>query len=193
MCPGWSTTLRTTGISAVVDATHPFAATMSASAADACRSLAVPLLRLARPGWSGRPDAAGWTWVDSTHAAARALMDDTGTPFLTTGRQTLHHFAGLTDRRVLVRVVEPPASPLPVLWELIQARGPYRLADEMRLMSDREVQVLATKDSGGDFTSAKLDAAAELGVRVIVVRRPAPTREVLAVASAEAALAWMQG
>ncbi|MET3803812.1 precorrin-6x reductase [Nakamurella sp. UYEF19] len=54
---GLTAYLREQPITAVVDATHPFAATISASAASACSATSLPLLRLARPGWSDRPGA----------------------------------------------------------------------------------------------------------------------------------------
>ena len=106
--------LRERRVSAVVDATHPFAAQMSQHAADACAALGLPLLRLARPGWSTSPLADGWYWVDSFPAAADRAAGLSRRPFLTTGRQTLQHFTGpLGDRYALVRVVEPPSDALP--------------------------------------------------------------------------------
>jgi len=184
--------LRDERIRAVVDATHPFAATMSASAATACTATGVPLLRLARPGWSARADAACWNWVTSTAAAGEVAAQLGGRPFLTTGRQTLGDFVPLSERFVLVRVVELPTTPLPPAWELIRDRGPYSLAGELDLMRSRAIEVLVTKDSGGAYTSAKLDAAAALGVAVVVVRRPAGDAAVPAVASAAQALEWLR-
>ncbi len=183
--------LTTHRIRAVVDATHPFAATMTSSAAVACAATGVPLLRLARPGWSGRPAAADWRWVDSI-AAAAATTDRLGRrPFLTTGRQTLEQFRILADRFVLVRVVEPPDTALPVQWELVRDRGPYSLTAELSLMRSAAVDVLVTKDSGGDYTSAKLDAASKLGIPVVIVRRPAAPGGVQLVESVPPALAWL--
>lgn len=178
-------------VRAVVDATHPFAATMSASAAQACRAVGVPLLRLARPGWSTRPDAGSWQWADSTVAAAGSAGRIGQRAFLTTGRQTLPDFAALADRPTLVRVVEPPEAPLPQRWHLVLDRGPYTLAGELELMTARQVDVLVTKDSGGAYTCAKLDAAAQLHIPVVVVRRPAPDAEVPAVTSVAGAVAWL--
>lgn len=184
--------LRDERIRAVVDATHPFAATMSASAATACGATGVPLLRLARPGWSTRDDAGRWRWVSTTAAAGEVAAQLGRRTFLTTGRQTLDDFIPLADRFVLVRVVEPPTAPLPPAWELIQDRGPYSLAGELDLMESRAIDVLVTKDSGGAYTSAKLDAAATLGLAVVVVRRPAVDERVPAVASAVQALEWLR-
>ena len=141
-------------VTAVVDATHPFATTMGDHAAQACSSLGLPLLRLARPGWRRHPDAGSWTWVDS-HEAARAAADEVGgTPFVTTGRQTLHHHVDAwRERSVLVRLVEPPESPLPAAWTVLRSRGPFAVADEEAIMRTHDVSVLLTKDSGSFETS----------------------------------------
>ena len=185
--------LVTQRISAVVDATHPFAATISASAARACSDTGLPLLRLARPGWSTRPEAGGWHWVGSTTAAAQAAFGLGDKAFLTTGRQSLEDFIqALAGRETLIRVVEPPVINLPPAWELIQDRGPYAPAAELQLMASRAVNVLVTKDSGGHYTEAKLNAAAVLGIPVVVVRRPAAARGVPVVDSPDDALAWLK-
>lgn len=184
--------LREHDVTAVVDATHPFATTMGAHAAQACSSLGLPLLRLARPGWSDHPDAAEWTWVDS-HVAAREAADELGgTPFVTTGRQTLHHHVDAWRHRpALVRLVEPPEEPLPAAWTVLRSRGPFAVADEEALMREHGVGVLLTKDSGGRYTEAKLDAARRLGVPVVVVARPPRAPGVAEAADAAAAAAWI--
>lgn len=178
-------------IIALVDATHPFAARMSANAVAAAAGARVPLARLARPGWAARPDAAGWTWVDSHRAAARLVGAEPGTPLLTTGRQTLDQYLALADRRVIVRVVEPPAEPLPQSWIVVRNRGPYHLAAERELFAAHRIRILVTKDSGGSFTAAKLDAAADLGVRVVVVRRPPVEPTVTSFTDVAGVRAWL--
>lgn len=180
-------------VTAVVDATHPFATTMGDHAAQACSSLGLPLLRLARPGWRRHPDAGSWTWVDS-HEAARAAADEVGgTPFVTTGRQTLHHHVDAwRERSVLVRLVEPPESPLPAAWTVLRSRGPFAVADEEAIMRTHDVSVLLTKDSGGRYTEAKLDAARTLGVPVVVVARPTRAPGVAEAADAAAAATWVE-
>ena len=182
---GLATWTREHGVDAVVDATHPFATTMSAHAVEACAAAGRPLLRLARPGWAGHPDAGAWTWVDGYDAAREAADARGAAPFVTTGRQTLHHYTGpWRERRVLVRLVEPPAEPLPAAWTVLRSRGPFDLDAELATMREHAVDVLLTKDSGGDFTAPKLTAAATLGVPVVVVRRPAVQAGVPEVASA---------
>ncbi|ANZ23991.1 cobalt-precorrin-6A reductase [Rhodococcus aetherivorans] len=179
--------LRGNGIRRVVDATHPFAARISGNAAAACAAAGVPLLRLARPGWTGTGD---WTWVDD-HDAAAAVAARGASVFLSTGRQTLDRFLGpLARHRVLVRVVEPLDLDVPDSWTVLLARGPYTVDGERALLAGHGVDVLVTKDSGGDLTRAKLDAAAELGVRVVVVRRPPSPAGVPTVATVADAVAW---
>lgn len=179
-------------VTAVVDATHPFAGTMGSHAAQACSRVDVPLLRLARPGWVGHQDAADWTWVDG-HVAAREAADALGrTPFVTTGRQTLpHHVAAWADRPVVVRLVEPPEEPLPRAWTVLRSRGPFDVVGEEALMREYGVDVLLTKDSGGSFTAAKLTAARTLGIPVVVVARPARAEGVQQVSDAGAAADWV--
>lgn len=174
----------------VVDATHPFAEGMSANAEAACRAERVPLLRLERPGWEPMPQ---WRYVEGHEEAAGLAADLGRRPFLTVGRQELGRFLpSLRERPVLARVVERPDLSLPHGWTLVTSRGPYLLADEMRLMRDHAIDVLVTKDSGGSYTWPKLEAAAILGVAVIVVRRPAAPAGLAVVHTAQDASAWVR-
>jgi precorrin-6A/cobalt-precorrin-6A reductase len=167
------------GIGAVVDATHPFAGQISANAATACRGAGVPLVRLERPGWHDEPGAASWHWVKDHEQAARTAAVLGDRVLLTTGRQSLDRFTGpLAQHRVVVRVVDPVDAPLPHHWTVLLGRGPYRLDGEHSLMREYDVEVLVTKDSGGSYTRAKLDAADSLGIEVVVVRRPTPEPDV---------------
>lgn len=182
------------GVTAVVDATHPFAEGISANAVAACTASGVPLLRLARPGWSGAPGAEGWHWVDD-HAEAATLTASLGRrPLLTVGRQPLHHFVGpLAGHRAVVRVVDPPEIELPAPWLVLMDRGPYDLAGELELLGEHGVDVLVTKDSGGRYTWPKMAAAGQLGVPVVVVRRGSERDGVETVPDAAAAHRWVVG
>lgn len=168
---GLAAFLRERRISTVVDATHPFATTISTHAVAAAEDSGVPLLRLERPGWSDHPDAGLWTWVaaaeDAVMAGAAAER-----PFLTTGRQSLEAFLDWADKKVTVRVVDPPDFPLPAEWRLIESRGPYAYPGERTLLTEIGTDLLVTKDSGGAYTAAKLEAARDLGVPVVVIARP---------------------
>ncbi|MFC4534702.1 cobalt-precorrin-6A reductase [Sphaerisporangium dianthi] len=159
------------GIRAVVDATHPFAERITASAVRACAAAGVPLLVLRRPGWTEGP-GDDWRWVASLDEAATTLPALGRRAFLTTGRQGLSAFAGLDGLWFLIRTVDPPGPPLPQHCHLLLDRGPYTLASELALMRAHRVDMLVTKDSGGGMTMAKLAAARELGLPVVVVRRP---------------------
>jgi precorrin-6A/cobalt-precorrin-6A reductase len=181
--------LRAEDVTAVVDATHPFAARISANAVAAAEQAGVPLLRLERPGWAEHPRADSWTWVPDT-VAARAAADAYARPFLTTGRQSLADFLPWADRAVLARVVDPPEFALPERWTLITARGPYGYADERGRMTEAGTDVLLTKDSGGSLTAAKLDAAGDLGIPVVVIARPPRPGGVPTVSGVAEVLAW---
>jgi precorrin-6A/cobalt-precorrin-6A reductase len=175
-------------IAAVVDATHPFAERISSSAALACERAGVPLLRLERPGWNEGP-GDDWHWVDDTDAAAAAIPALGRRIFLTTGRQGLGAFA-LVPAWFLVRCIDPPDPPLPERHELLLDRGPYTLAGELTLIDRHEIDLLVTKDSGGRLTEAKLAAARDRGLPVIVIRRPSRP-DVTAVENVPAAIEWL--
>ncbi|MBA3264504.1 MAG: cobalt-precorrin-6A reductase [Thermoleophilaceae bacterium] len=186
---GLASWLRERGVSAVVDATHPFAQRISASAARACPAAGVELLRLERPGWSERPGDS-WHWVDDLSQAAELVPRLGRRVLLTTGRQGLAAFADVDSAWFLIRCVDQPESPLPPHSEVLLDRGPYELSGEIELIDRHGIDLVVTKDSGGRHTSAKLDAARERGLPVVVVRRPArPT--VPAVVTVTDALAWV--
>ena len=179
--------LRLQPAAALVDATHPFAATISENAVQAASRTGTPLIRLERPGWTDHPRASSWIWVRDA-AAARAVADSARRPFLTTGRQSLTEFGPWADRDVLVRLVDPPAKPLPERWTVIMSRGPYSYSDERQILSEYAIDVLLSKDSGGAHTVAKLDAAGDLGIPVVIIARPdhPPVRTVSTVAEVAA-------
>lgn len=180
--------LRANAVTAVVDATHPFAQRISASAARACPQAGVPLLRLERPGWSPRPGDRWHRVADLEQAAV--LVPRLGTRvLLTTGRQGLAAFAGIVNAFFVIRCVDPPQVALPPAHELVLDRGPYTVAGEGALLDAHRIDLVVTKDSGGALTEAKLDAARSRGLPVIVVDRP-PRPGVPTVATVPAALAW---
>lgn len=173
------------GIDAVVDATHPFAARMSAHAVAAAAAAGVPLLVLRRPGWTPEP---GRTVVDSLDAAAEVLPGLGRRVFLTTGRGGLAAFAA-SDLWFLVRSVDPPEPPAPRRMRTVLGRGPFTLDGERALLRAHAIDVLVTKDSGGP--PAKLTAARLEGVPVVVVARPPVPPGVPVVDTVGGALEWL--
>lgn len=179
-------------VDALIDATHPFAATISSHAAQAAASAGVPLLVLRRPGWVAGPDDH-WHPAGSLAEAAAMLPELGRRIFLTTGRTGLAAFAGTTGLWFLVRSVDAPRPPLPEPLDVLLARGPFTLEGEAELLRRYRVDVLVTKDSGGPATAAKLTAAREAGVPVVVVRRPPVPGGVPVAATPGEAAAWLRG
>ncbi|MFJ4713020.1 cobalt-precorrin-6A reductase [Streptomyces sp. NPDC088785] len=182
--------VRTHGVDAVVDATHPFAERISLNAARAAAVTGVPLLALRRPGWSAR-DGDDWREAGSLAEAARAVAGYERV-FLTTGRQGLAAFADVTGAHFLVRAVDPPEPPFPPRMDVLLDRGPFTLDGERAILARHRIDVLVTKDSGGAATAPKLTAAREAGVPVVVVRRPPAPEGVPAAATVAEAAAWVQ-
>lgn len=187
---GLATYLHEQEIGAVIDATHPFAARMSASAQIACERAGVALLRVERPPFA---QTAGddWRRVATLDEAARLIPVTGRRVFLTTGRQGLAAFAAVDDAFFLVRCVDPPPPPLPRDHELLLSRGPFTLEQELALIDRHRLDVLVTKDSGGKHTRAKIDAARTRKLPVILVARP-PRAATPAVATVGEALAWLR-
>ncbi|GAA2821120.1 cobalt-precorrin-6A reductase [Saccharopolyspora taberi] len=180
--------LRRERIDAVVDATHPFARNITGNAVTAAERTGVPALVLRRPAWEPGP-GDDWRPVGSLSEAAELLPGLGERIFLTTGRQGLAHFAAL-DLWFLVRAVDPPEPPLPARTTTVLARGPFTVDDERALLREHRIDVLVTKNSGGAMTAAKLTAARELGVPVVVVQRP-PQPAAPSADSAGAAAEWL--
>ena len=180
--------LRAEGITAVVDATHPFAAAITARAARVAGQAGVPLLVLRRPEWETDPS---WDPAGNIRAAAGAVRAWPGkSVFLSTGRRDLGAFAADDRHRFLARTIDPPEGPLPPRITLIRDRGPYTVAGETALMREHQVGLLVTRNSGGPMTAAKLQAARDLGVRVVMVQRPPLPPGVRIVATVAEAVRW---
>ena len=188
---GLSRTLHDEKFDAVIDATHPFADRIKANAIEAARLTGVPLLAIRRPSWTP-VDGDNWILVEDLEGAAVALGETAKRVFLTTGRDELRPFAKASQHFYLLRSVEAPArDELPAHVELITARGPFRLVDELALLKQHAIDIVVTKNSGGEATYAKLAAARALGLPVVMVRRPmlpeAPSVEIVV-----EALQWLE-
>ncbi len=182
--------LADNGITAVVDATQPFAATITDHTAVACRELGVAHLVLRRPPW----ESGGALQVRSDAEAAEIVAAKKySRVFLSTGRSGAAAF-GDSDAWFLIRVVtEPDPARLPRNHQLLLSRGPYRYDDERALLAGHRIEALVTKNSGGEMTRAKLDAAASLDVDVVMIRRPALPPGLAVVESVSAAAEWVLG
>jgi precorrin-6A/cobalt-precorrin-6A reductase len=165
--------LRNNEIAAVIDATHPFARRMGWHAAEATAAARVPLLRLERPAWIAQP-GDNWTLVNDWDEAVAVLRISAKRAFLALGRQELAPFTALTDIAFVIRAVEQPEADIKFAdAEIVLARGPFNLADERQLLQSRRIDCIVCKNSGGDAADAKLRAARELGIHVVMQRRPA--------------------
>ncbi|OSC39536.1 cobalt-precorrin-6A reductase [Mycobacterium decipiens] len=177
-------------IDAVVDATHPFAATITAHAAQVCGELELAHLVLARPPWD--PGTA-IVAASNVQAAEIVVRQSYSRVFLTTGRSGIAAFAR-SDAWFLIRAVAAPdVAVLPRRHQLMLSRGPYAYENEFALLREHRIDALVTKNSGGDMTRAKLDAAAALGVSVVMVARPPLPVGVRAVGTVEEAVDWVVG
>lgn len=185
---GLAAFLRAQRIAALVDATHPFAARMSANAIAATTRAGVPLLRIERPPW--RPGAGDrWIEVSTMAAAAQAIGAAPRRVFLTIGRLEVDAFLAAPQHHYLVRAVDRFPLRLPH-GQLVAARGPFALADERRLLDEHGIEVLVSKNSGTDATYAKIEAARERALPVVMVQRPMVVHPA-AVATIDEALAWV--
>jgi precorrin-6A/cobalt-precorrin-6A reductase len=177
-------------IDALIDATHPFAAQMSRNAEAAARQTTTDILVIQRPAWQKQPRDR-WIEVPDLPAAAQAIGPVARRVLLTIGQKDLEPFAAAPWHHYLLRSVDAPRpESLPPHAEVITARGPFALADELDLLRVQQIDVLVTKNSGGAATEAKLTAARMLHVPVIMVARPAPPTAAT-VATVPEALAWL--
>lgn len=164
--------LRDNAADCAVDATHPFAAQMSAHAAAACAAEGVPLARLTRPPWRAGPGDR-WTVVPDGAAAVAALGAVPRRVFVPMGRGSLAPFAAAPWHFYLVRSVDPPDDLLFLPnYAVIAARPPFSIESERALLRTERIDAVVTKNSGGAATQAKLAAARELGIPVVMIARP---------------------
>ncbi|ESZ20406.1 MULTISPECIES: cobalt-precorrin-6A reductase [unclassified Mesorhizobium] len=169
---GLAAYLRETRIELLVDATHTYAAQISANAAAAAREAGVPIVALRRPGWEPA-EGDRWTLVDSVGSAVTALAAAPRRVFLALGRQEVAAFEAAPQHHYLIRSVDPvePRLAVPDATYLL-ARGPFREADERALLLEHRIDIVVSKNSGGEATYGKIAAARALGVEVVMIRRP---------------------
>lgn len=188
--PGLAAYLEQNGVDRLIDATHPFASRVSAEARLACEAAGVPRLLLHRPAWERHP-LDRWIEVDNMEAAAGIVARIGRRAWLTIGASEVACFASAGAVHFLVRLVDPPRHPLPLRFcEVVVARGPFTLDEERHLIARHAIDVLVCKASGGTATEAKLVAAREFSIPVVMLRRP-PPEPGEAVETIEQALDWI--
>jgi precorrin-6A/cobalt-precorrin-6A reductase len=164
--------LREERITHVINAAHPFAEEISANAVAAAEAGGIPLMRLLRPAWSGQRGDR-WVGVRDASEAAELCRREGGRIFLTLGSGELAVFAHVHNAHFLVRMVDVPHEVPLRDYRTIAARGPFSLQDELRLLAEHHIGLVVAKNSGGDATYAKIEAARHMGLPVIMIERPA--------------------
>ena len=188
---GLSEYLAENAVDLVVDATHPFSPVISDHANTAATGLGVPRLQVMRPLWK-LPPTAEWIDVDGMDAAVASLPRFAKRVFLTTGKNSLDAFSALEELWFLVRLIDPPSDPPPLKnHELITGSPPYTMQGERAIFAEHRIDTLVTKHSGGDATAAKIFAAAEAGVKIVLIRRP-PTEPGPVAETVDEAFQWVQ-
>ena len=184
--------LRDERITHLVNATHPFAAQISANALAAAEAAGVSLIRLLRPAWTAEAKDR-WIGARDAREAAGLCAQQGGRIFLTLGAQEMDAFAQVYNAHFLVRVVDAPKETRLHDYHILTARGPFTLQDELRLLRDHHINLIVTKNSGGPATYAKIEAARRLELPVIMIDRPAialDPRSAVA-ASVDDMIAWL--
>jgi precorrin-6A/cobalt-precorrin-6A reductase len=164
--------LRNEHIDVLIDATHPYAATISANATIAAAKAGVKLLAMRRPPWA-KVAGDDWTEVDGIDAAVEALGSAPRRVFLTLGRKEIGPFATAPQHAYLVRSVDPVDPPLAVPHAIyLTARGPFSEVDDRALLERHRMEVIVAKNSGGEASYGKIAAARALHLPVILLKRP---------------------
>lgn len=173
---GFARYLRAEAVSHVIDATHPFAAQMSCNAVAGAAEAGVPLVALTRSAWQAQ-DGDSWQRVADIAGAVAALDCPRQRVMLAVGRMHLADFAPNPQHYYLLRLVDPPADPLPFPdAEVVVDRGPFDAEADRRLMQNHGIDLVVSKNSGGTGAYAKISAARALGLPVVMIDRPVPPR-----------------
>ncbi len=177
-------------ITAVVDATHPFAEQMSHRVARVCSDLDIETVRFLRPSWMPT-EQDNWTFLNDASEAAEHIPQD-ATVFLSTGRRDLRVFENLKGRKIICRIRETPPGPFPFVGgEFVSTPGPFTVESEIRFLMREGVDWLVTRNSGGQGSWPKLEAARSLGLPVAMIRRP-PQPDVMKINTVAEILSWVR-
>jgi precorrin-6A/cobalt-precorrin-6A reductase len=173
----------------VVDATHPYAAQISAHVVAACNALSLPLGSVMRAAW-GREDGDNWIEAATTEAAARALGSAPARVFLSIGRQELCPFAVAPQHHYIARTIDPPDGTLPPDIRFVHERGPFDVATEEAFFARERIDIIVSKNSGGTATYPKIVASRRLRLPVVMISRPHKPHGIV-LDSPEAAMRWL--
>ena len=184
---GFAEYLDQASISAVIDATHPFAARITERTARICQTKGVPCLRLDRPAWQPA-DTDRWTDV-ATPDDLTDLIPQTARIFLAVGRKDIAQYHTLYDRLVVIRSVDPVAD-LPPAWTSVLGKPPFPLQEEVALFQSHQIDWLVTKNAGGAASVTKLIAARHLNLPVAMIARPPLPKGIETRETVEEALIW---
>ncbi len=188
---GLAAHLRAARIDALIDATHPFAAAISANAARAAERVSVPLIALARPPWTPQPGDR-WTPAADIPDAVTCLGKAPRRVLVALGRNEVRALEAAPQHHYLVRSIDPVEPPLAVPdARYITARGPFTREDERALLLAHRIDVVLSKNSGGAATYGKIEAARELGLEVVMVERP-PRPKVETAGSVAQVIVWLE-
>jgi precorrin-6A/cobalt-precorrin-6A reductase len=164
--------LKSAKINFVIDATHPFAEAMAAITAAACIQTNIPRVKFCRMPW--KPKVINWISVPNYSEAAKKLRAAGKRIFLSIGTKNLHYFSMLSDKWFLIRVIENPAHPIPLTdCKILLERGPFEEIKEHTLLNNYHIDVLVSKNSGGE-QATKLRAAHNLGIPILMIEQPLP-------------------
>ncbi len=180
--------LQQNSINLIIDATHPFAAQISHHGAEAARICKIPYLMLDRPQWE-KERGDNWIEVETIAEATKILPNVAKRVFLTIGRQELAAFAHFQDIWFLMRSIEPPQPPIPQ-GKIILHQAPFYPEAEKKLLIEYQIGAIVSKNSGGEATYAKIIAAREIGIPIVMTKRPSLPK-VERISSVEEALTWL--
>ncbi len=191
--------IKANSVSAIIDATHPFASTISQNAAIAAATSAIPCLHINRPPWQ-KTERDNWLQVPSPEVAAETLTNAHSPIFLTIGRLELAAFLTRPELRFLTRAIEPPQKSDPSglkgeIWPanftFIYGKGPFSVEAETALFKQHGIKCLVSKNSGSMKAYAKIEVARTLNIPVVMIDRPErPAGETAA--TVEEAIVWLQ-
>jgi precorrin-6A/cobalt-precorrin-6A reductase len=187
---GLETWLQQNDIDAVIDATHPYAAQISAHAVATCNTLSIPLATIVRAPWT-RENDDNWIEVEGWEAAALALGNTPVRVFLSIGRQELEAFTIAPQHHYIARTIDPPDVTLPPDIRFVHDRGPFDVAKEEAFFTQERIEIIVSKNSGGTATYPKLVASRRLQLPVVMIGRPHKPAGV-ALAGPDAAMRWLE-